>query len=137
VLSDTKIDVKLKLSALWASAMFCYIYADYFALYQPGALQHMLAGTMAPFGAVTQGVLAGTSLMMAIPSIMVFLSVALKPHLNRILNIVFGTLYTMIILVTMTGSWMFMIFYGIIEIVLTSLVVWYAWTWPAAVTASD
>jgi hypothetical protein len=27
-------------------------------------------------------------------------------------------------------SWAFYIFYGIIEITLTGLVVWYAWKWP-------
>jgi len=27
-------------------------------------------------------------------------------------------------------QWMFYIFFGIIEITLTGLVVWYAWKWP-------
>jgi hypothetical protein len=30
---DIKIHVKVKISAIWASVMFCYIYADYFGLY--------------------------------------------------------------------------------------------------------
>ncbi len=38
-LEDLKINVKIKLAALWASVMFCYIYADYFGLYEPGKLQ--------------------------------------------------------------------------------------------------
>jgi hypothetical protein len=129
VLQDVKADVKIKLAALWASVMFCYLYADYFGLYAPGKLQGMLNGQMAPLGPVTQGVLLGTSLMMAIPSVMIFLSVVLKPSLNRPLNIVFGTIYTAIILLTM-WDWAFYIFFGIIEVTLTALVVWYAWTWP-------
>jgi hypothetical protein len=128
-LEDIKIHVKIKLSALWASVMFCYIYADYFGLYVPGALQGMMKGKMGPLGPTTQGVLLGTSLMMAIPSVMIFLSVALKPNLNRRLNIIFGVVYTVIILVTMWG-WAFYIFFGVIEVVLTGLVVWYAWNWP-------
>ena len=60
---------------------------------------------------------------------MIFLSVALKPNLNRWLNIIFGVIYTLIILVTMWG-WKFYIFFGIIEVALTGLVVWYAWNWP-------
>jgi hypothetical protein len=126
---DIKIHVKLKISAIWASVMFCYIYADYFGLYVPGALQHMLAGKMGPLGPVTQTVLMGTSLMLAIPSVMIFLSLVLKPRFNRWLNIILGVLYTAIILITM-WSWAFYIFYGIIEITLTGLVVWYAWKWP-------
>jgi hypothetical protein len=128
-LEDIKVNVKLKLSALWASVMFCYIYADYFGLYVPGALQRMLAGKMGPLGPTTQGVLVGTSAMMAIPAVMIFLSVALKPKLNRWLNLIFGVLYTLIILLTM-WDWAFYIFYGIIEVVLTALIVWHAWNWP-------
>lgn len=130
-LEDAKINVKIKLSALWASVMFCYIYADYFGLFVPGALQSMLNGQMRPLGATTQEVLLGTSLMLAIPSVMIFLSVALPPKLNRSLNIAVGAFYTGIILITM-WSWAFFIFYGVIEISLTSLVVYYALKWPRA-----
>ena len=135
VLDDPKINVKIKLSALWASVMFCYIYADYFGLYVPGSLQEMLAGKIGPLGPVTQGVLLGTSVMLAIPALMIFLSVALKPQLNRWLNIVFGVVYTIIILLTM-WRWVFFIFYGVIEISLTLLVVWYAWKWPRQTTTT-
>jgi hypothetical protein len=129
-LDDIKVHVKIKISALWVSVMFCYIYGDYFGLYKPGALQGMLSGKMGPLGPTTQGILLGTSAMMAIPSVMVFLSLVLKPRLNRWLNIILGATYTVIILITMQGEWMFYIFLGVIEIVLTTLVVWYAWTWP-------
>ena len=128
-LDDIKLHVKIKISGLWVSVMLCYIYGDYFGLYVPGALQKMLEGKMGPLGPTTQGVLLGTSLMMAIPSVMVFLSLALKPNLNRWLNIILGVIYTVIILITM-WDWAFYIFLGIVEVVLTALIVWYAWTWP-------
>ena len=128
-LDDIKIHVRLKMSALWSSVMFCYIYADYFGLYVPGSLQRMLAGKMGPLGPVTQLVLLGTSVTLAIPSLMIFLSLVVKPNLNRWLNIILGALYTAIILITM-WRWAFYIFYGVIEIALTGLVVWYAWNWP-------
>ena len=128
-LEDLKVNVKIKLSALWASVMLCYIYADYFGLYEPGKVQDILNSQFFGVGPTTQGVLLGASLMLAIPSLMIFLSVALPPVLNRWLNIVAGAAYTAIILNTMWG-WVFYIFYGVIEISLTSLVVWYAWRWP-------
>ncbi len=56
-LDDVKIDVKIKLAALWTSVMFCCIYADYFGLYRTGTLQGMLQGRMSPLGPATQGVL--------------------------------------------------------------------------------
>ena len=129
-LEDLKVPVKLKLSALWASVMFCYIYADYFALYKPGTLQSMIAGKMGSLGSTTQGVLVGASVVLAIPSVMIFLSLVLKARVNRWLNIIFGALYTVIIVITASGDWAFMKMYGVIEVVLTGLVVWYAWKWP-------
>jgi len=128
-LDEARVNVRIKLAALWTSVMFCYIYADYFDLYTPGKLHSMLEGLMRPLGAVTQGMLVGTSLMLAIPAVMIFLSVALPPAPCRWLNVVFGIVYTAIILVTMWG-WAFIVFYGVIEVALTLLVVWYAWKWP-------
>ena len=130
ILEDSNIPVRFKLSALWASVTFCYLYGDYFGLHKPGALQAMLDGIMGPLGPTTQGVLLGTSIMMAIPSVMVFLSLALKASASRWLNIVFGLIFTAIMLITMPGAWYFYVFLGIVEVVLTVLIVWYAWTWP-------
>lgn len=133
-LDDSKIHVKIKLSALWASVMFCYIYGDYFGLYKPGTLQGMVDGQMGPLGPTTQGILLGTAIMMAIPSVMVFLSLGLPPTLSRWANISFGAIYTAIMLITMPGAWVFYICLGAIEVILTALIVWYAWHWPKQVT---
>ena len=38
---DAPVPVRLKLAALWTSAMFCYLYADYFGLFIPGTLEGM------------------------------------------------------------------------------------------------
>jgi len=39
---DVKINVKMKLSALWATLMFLYIYADIYSLYRPGQIEKMI-----------------------------------------------------------------------------------------------
>lgn len=129
-LDDMKVHVKVKISALWASVVLCYIYGDYFGLYRPGTLQGMLDGRMGPLGPTTQGVLAGTAMMMAIPCLMVFLSLVLRAGVNRWVNIVLGVAYTVIMLISMPGAWTFYLLLGIIEVVLTGLIVWYAWNWP-------
>ncbi len=128
-LDDIKIHVRIKLSALWAAVMFCYVYGDIFRLFQHGELQAMLDGKMWGLP-VTQGLLVGTSAFIAIPSIMVFLSLVLRPGLNRWANILFGGIYTAMVLFTMPGAWAFYIFLGIVEVALTVLIVWYAWSWP-------
>jgi len=130
VLDDIRIHVKMKLSALWVSVMLCYIYGDYFGLYEPGKLQGMLEGKMGPLGPTTQGVLLGTAILMAIPAVMVFLSLVLRAKLNRWVNIILGVIFTVIMLITMPGAWAFYIFLGVVEVVLTALIVWYAWNWP-------
>ncbi|MEO8726113.1 MAG: DUF6326 family protein [Acidobacteriaceae bacterium] len=128
-LEDIKLNVRLKLFALWSSVMFFYIYGDYFELYQPGKLQAMIAGRTA-LGAVSQGILLGMAAVMVIPGLMVFLSLVLPSRVNRWLNVVFGAAYTVIMILAIKGGWHFYIFFGLIEITLTALIVWYAWTWP-------
>ena len=130
-LINSPIPTKLKLSALWASAMFCYIYCDYFELYTHGKLESMLRGDLGPMGSVTQGVLIGLSVMMAVPSLMVFLSVALPARYNKVLNIVVGAFFTLLMaFLTYSATWYFYKFFAGIETVLTALAVWYAWRWP-------
>jgi hypothetical protein len=129
-LEDAKIPARIKISALWASVMFCYVYGDYFELYVPGKLQQMLDGKMA-LGTVTQGMLLGTSIMMAVPSLMIFLSLVLPPVISRWLNIVAGLFYAIImLLILFGGAWTFYMLFAAVEVVLTSLVVYYAWRWP-------
>ncbi len=80
---------------------------------------------------------AARTVMMAIPSLMVFLSVALPARYNRILNIVVGALFTLLMAsITYSSEWYFYKLFAGIEAVLTALVVWYAWKWPRGVSAA-
>jgi hypothetical protein len=126
---DLKVNVKTKLSALWVALMFLYIYADIISLYRPGQVDEMMAGRMGPFQA-TQGSLFVASILMVIPAVMVFLSLTLKARVNRWVNIIFGVLYTLVNISNLMGdTWAYYIFFGVVEIVLTSLIVGYAWKW--------
>lgn len=132
-LEDVKINVKLKLSALWASVMFCYIYGDFFSLFVPGRIDSLMNGNSG-IGNTTPLKLLMFALLMTLPSIMVFLSLVLKPKINRWANVSMGIFFTAImvlVIATSIGKWMiFYIFLGVIEIVITLLIVWYAWSWP-------
>ncbi|WP_242107435.1 DUF6326 family protein [Luteimonas aquatica] len=131
ILEDFKVPAKVRLAMLWASVMFCYVYGDYFALYIPGKLVSMQAGSMGPLGPATQGVLLGTSIMMAIPSLMVCLSLLLAPRVGRALNIVLGLAYAAImVLASLDSDWHFYRLLGAVEIVLTLSIAWSAWRWP-------
>ena len=129
-MEDMKIGVKIKLSALWVAMMLLYIYADILSLFRPGQIEEMREGLMGPF-AVTQASLLVASILMIIPAVMVFLSLTLKPKVARWANIAVGVLYTVVNISNLIGeAWAYYIFFGIVEIVLTLLIVWYAWTWP-------
>jgi hypothetical protein len=128
-MEDMKIGVKMKLSALWVAMMLLYIYADILSLFRPGQIEEMREGLMGPFP-VTQASLLVASILMIIPAVMVFLSLTLKPKVDRWANIAVGVLYTVVNISNLIGeAWAYYIFFGIIEIVLTLLIVWYAWTW--------
>lgn len=136
-LDDIKIHVRLKLGALWAATMSCYIYCDYFELYVPGKLQSMLDGRMDPLGPTTQGILFGTATMMALPSLMIALSLLLPAAICRWANIVLGLFYTAIMcLLVYQASWYFYKGFAALEALMTAAIVVYAWRWPRMRTAS-
>ncbi|MDJ0367702.1 DUF6326 family protein [Hymenobacter sp. H14-R3] len=130
-LADVRVPVRFKLSALWASVLFLYLYGDYFELYEPGKLREMLAGRTA-LGAVSQGALLSMAVLMAVPSLLVGLSLVLPARATRWLNVGFGALYTVVMLLAIQGSWRFYQFLGGLEMALTALICWVAWTWPTA-----
>lgn len=128
-LDDVKIHVRFKLAALWTSVMFCYIYGDYFGLYVPRQLKGMLAGGR-PIGPTSQSTLVAVAVLVAVPAVMVFLSLVLPPMLDRWVNIFVGAILTVIVLITVPGAWIFYVFLSTVEVVLQLLIIWYAWRWP-------
>lgn len=128
-LQDTKIHVRFKLSALWAAIMCCYVYGDFWGLYRPGNLQDILDGG-GPLGPISQGSLVAVSVLVAIPAVMIFLSLVLAPALARWLNLLIAAALTAIVLATLPGAWAFYIFMSLVEVALQLAVVVYAWRWP-------
>jgi hypothetical protein len=130
-LENHEVNVKIKLAALWATVMSCYIYGDYFSLYVPNKIEDFINGDNMLDSPMK---LLAASLLMAIPALMICLSVILKPNLNKWLNIVFGVFYTAIMLLiavtTLSAWWSFYVFLAVIEMIVTSLIVWYAYKWP-------
>ena len=85
-LSEYEVNIKIKLSAIWASVMSLYIYCDYFELYTPKKLESMINGTTL-FGSGDQGALLGLSSIMLVTSLMICLSILLPATINKVLNI--------------------------------------------------
>jgi hypothetical protein len=134
-LEDIKVHVKLKLAALWASVMFVYVYVDILGFFKPGEIEGILAGVVWEFE-ITQTWALVALVLMTIPSLMVFLSLALPARANRWTNIIVASLYVPVSIFNVIGeAWVFYFWFAvIIEVALLSLAIRYAWTWPAAET---
>ena len=129
-LEDIKINMKLKLATLWASFMFLYIYVDYFHLYMPDTIKDILAGKVFVFD-ISYLFLLIAMIFVAIPTLMIFLSVALPAKINRWTNIIVATIFTPYMLFNLAGeAWVHMYFAAAVEVVLLGLIIRYAWKWP-------
>lgn len=128
---DFKINTKIKLSLLWTAVTLIYLYGDYFELYVPQKTQGLVTGDNLLNTPIN---LFLAALLLAIPAVMVVISLTVKPKVNRVLNIIFGLFFTAIMLLiafTSIEPWRaFYVFYAILESSITSLIVWYAFKWP-------
>ena len=133
-LQDIRVNVKVKLASLWASLMLLYIYVDYFHLYMPDALESMIAGKIAAFD-INQLFLLAALVSMAVPALMIYLSIALPAKLSRRTNLVVAAVYIPYTLSNLIGvAWVHMMFGAAVEVALLLLVVRCAWKWPRTET---
>ncbi len=135
-LQDIAINIKFKLSALWISLMFCFVYGDFFTLFVPGHIQSLMDGNSG-VGSTSPLKLLMFAILMTIPSLMIVLSLILKPTVNRVVNVITALFYAaimLLIVVTTHNVWMsFYVFFGIVEVVITFLIIWHAWKWPGEI----
>lgn len=130
VLEDIKVSLKLKLAALWASFMFLYIYVDYFHLYMPGSIKDILAGKVFVFD-ISYVFIMIAMIFVAIPTLMIFLSIVLPAKVNRWTNIIVAAVFIPYMLFNLAGeAWVHMYFAAALEVVLLCLIIRYSWKWP-------
>ena len=128
-LEPSNVNVRIKISALWTSMLFVFVYVDLFSLYRPDYQADLKAGTIGGF-TVNQSFLLATTAYVVIPSLMVFLSLILRPGVNRIANIALCVIYALTIIAGAIGDWNYYILGSAIEVMLLAAIVYYAWTWP-------
>ena len=131
MLKDEKINTKIKLSALWIVLMFLYTYADILGFYAPGNIEELISGEIAGIQ-MTQGVLLGSAFLMVIPSVMVFLSLALQAKANRWVNLIVALIYMLVLGSTfLTGrNPAYYLLFAILKAGFLVLIIWYAFKWP-------
>jgi Family of unknown function (DUF6326) len=134
--------IRVRLSVLWLFATLNYIYADVFFCIDVlgsnkggSSVIHVLH--------FSPGAWLAIAVLMEIPMAMILLSLILKPEASRWANIVAGIIETAAVLLTsfilpilhLTGTSSYYVFFGVIEVACTSLVIWYAWRWPREIAS--
>jgi len=132
-LEDLRMPVQAKLAAAWTSFMFLYIYVDYFHLYKPGVIDNLRAGVVFEYD-ISPTLLTIFLALIAIPALMVMLSMTLPARVNRATNLVVASLYIPVSVFNAAGeSWDWASFYGLsigIEVLILAFILRSAWTWP-------
>jgi hypothetical protein len=137
VYEDAGIDVRFKISALWAAMLFLFAYGDIFGFFQPGRIDEISAGEVNGID-ITSTFLFAVSAYIAVASVMVFLTLVLRPAVNRLINIVLPVLYLVSIVGSVIGEkWAYFWFLSIVEGALLLLIAWYAWRWPTRPAEMD
>ncbi|MEV0537735.1 DUF6326 family protein [Kitasatospora sp. NPDC050463] len=130
-LEDQRMPVRAKLAATWTSFMFLYAYVDILNFFTPGVVEDILDGRVFKFG-LSQTFSTTALTLVAIPILMVVLSMTLPARVNRIANLIVASLYVPVTAFNVVGaSWLY--FYGlgvVLELILLALIVRFAWTWP-------
>ncbi len=137
ILENPPIPVQAKLAAAWTSFMFLYIYIDYFHLYKPGVLDDIQAGIVFEFD-ISPMLLTAFLALIAIPALMVMLSMTLPARVNRTSNLIVASLYIPVTVFNAAGeSWNWASFYGLsigIEVLLLVFILRSALKWPRTST---
>ncbi|MDN5791417.1 MAG: DUF6326 family protein, partial [Micrococcales bacterium] len=112
-LEDLRMPVQAKMAAAWTSFMFLYIYVDILNFYKPGVIDDILGGVVFKFD-ISPTLLTIFLASVAIPALMVVLSMTLPARVNRATNLVVATLYIPYSVFNAAGaSWDWAFFYGL------------------------
>ena len=126
---DAKIGVRLKISSLWIVLLFLYAYGDIFGFFKPGQIEDVVAGEISGID-ITEGFLFAVSVYIAIASVMIFLTLVLRPVAARWSNVALAILYVATIVAAAIGESAYYWFLSVAEIAALALIARYAWTWP-------
>ncbi|MGH3703118.1 MAG: DUF6326 family protein [Agromyces sp.] len=133
LLDNAPVPVRAKIAAAWASFMFLYVYVDILNFYKPGVVDGILDGLVWRFD-VSPTLLTVMLASVAIPALMVMLSMTLPARVNRATNLIVASLYIPYSVFNAAGaSWEWAFFYGLsigIEVALLVFILRSAWTWP-------
>ena len=126
-------DTKERLSLFWIFTLLNYLYADVLFLFA-------VVGSLSKAPQLPPWALLGSAVLMEIPIAMIVACRLLPFRANRLANIIAGSIMTLVngfltfVLPLTNGDFRdpvypAYVFFGTIETVCTSVIIWQAWTW--------
>jgi hypothetical protein len=126
-------DWKIKVSVLWLFYTTAFLTVLSLGSMEPGVLQTFLSTGEIAGMEVTSEVLFVLAVLILVPLIMAFLSLAVKDAVNRWANIIVGVVYTVFQLfalaeiVASPSPYAYAVLLELTKVVVPALIVWYAW----------
>lgn len=118
-------EIQIRLSGLWVALMLTYLLGDMLRIYSGDFRPGELAGMKA-----TQGLWLGIAVLMAVPIVMLVLSLDLDQRANRWANIGAAVvLFAFNVIGLPTYPSLHDRFLIVVGLALNALTIWYAWQW--------
>ncbi len=132
--------VKIKIMVLWLFMAIAYSVHMALSIFEPGVIKLITDGKMQ----ISEGTfIFSVFFAWLIPLAMAFLSVTLKDLINRRTNIVLGIVFTLVNIFHLLSEQLVQpsthmaepsvhqLLLNLSTVVVTALIIWYAWRWPA------
>jgi len=112
--------------------LFVFAYVDIFGFYRADVLDAARDGKVATTAlTINQMFLTAALIYILLPSVMVVLSLVLRPRVNRMTNVVVSVLYSLTIVYSCRGeTWVYYLLGSAVEVVLLLAIARTAWKWP-------
>ena len=128
---------KAMLSTAWVFVILNMLLRDVHEIFRPGFLEEVMTGTVGSI-AMTEEFLLVAAFIVEIPVAMVVLCRLLKRGANRWANLIVGPM-VIIAVITNGAADLDDIFFGAVQVIALSVIIWSAWTWkdPNSVLATQ
>ena len=131
---ETPVETRVRLSALWTTVMLLVAFVDLFSLYRADVRANIEAGQMFVFQ-IGETFLLGVIVYVAVPTLMIALSVLLPRRVVRPLTLVIAPLFAVTIVGGAVGEMGYYVLGSALELVLLAVVMVISVRWRSPKTS--
>ena len=131
---ETPVETRVRLSALWTTVMLLVAFVDLFSLYRADVRANIEAGQMFVFE-IGETFLLGVIVYVAVPTLMIALSVLLPRRVVRPLTLVIAPLFAVTIVGGAVGEMGYYVLGSALELVLLAVVMVISVRWRSPKTS--